>query len=69
MLSRNIAIAGGTGNIGRAIFEELVAHGGYKVFILGRKVCLALAAPCLYIEFCIRQRMKCPRDLAPLSSP
>ena len=37
MSSRTIAVAGGTGKLGRAIVEELIAHGGYKVFILCRK--------------------------------
>ncbi|KAH7109309.1 hypothetical protein B0J11DRAFT_620453 [Dendryphion nanum] len=36
MSSKIIAVAGGTGNIGRAIVEELIAHGGYKIFILAR---------------------------------
>ncbi|CAN9172608.1 unnamed protein product [Alternaria alternata] len=37
MSSRTIAVAGGTGKLGRAIVEKLITHGGYKVFILSRK--------------------------------
>ncbi|KAH7384598.1 hypothetical protein BKA66DRAFT_462497 [Pyrenochaeta sp. MPI-SDFR-AT-0127] len=37
MVSCVVAVAGGTGKLGRTIVDELVAHGGYKVFILGRK--------------------------------
>jgi uncharacterized protein YbjT (DUF2867 family) len=38
MASCVVAVAGGTGKLGRAIVDELVAHGGYKVFVLGREV-------------------------------
>lgn len=38
MPSKIVAVAGGTGQLGRAIVEELVSHGGYTVFILGREV-------------------------------
>ncbi|CAN9144606.1 unnamed protein product [Alternaria sp. RS040] len=37
MSSRAIAVAGGIGRLGRAIVEELITHGGYKVFILSRE--------------------------------
>lgn len=40
MASCVVAVAGGTGKLGRTIVDELVAHGGYKVFILGREVSL-----------------------------
>lgn len=33
-----VAVAGGTGQLGRAIVEELINHGGHKVLILGREV-------------------------------
>jgi uncharacterized protein YbjT (DUF2867 family) len=44
MSSRTIAVAGGIGKLGRAIVEELITHGGYKVFILSRKVSILSAA-------------------------
>ncbi|KAH7371111.1 hypothetical protein BKA66DRAFT_444287 [Pyrenochaeta sp. MPI-SDFR-AT-0127] len=37
MSSKIVAVAGGTGKLGRAIVEELVNHGGYSVLILGRE--------------------------------
>lgn len=37
MGSRVVAVAGGTGKLGRAIVDELVAYGGYKVFVLSRE--------------------------------
>ncbi|KAF2028305.1 NAD(P)-binding protein [Setomelanomma holmii] len=37
MASEIIAVAGGSGKLGRAIVDQLNAHGGYKVFILGRE--------------------------------
>jgi nucleoside-diphosphate-sugar epimerase len=33
-----IAVAGGTGNVGRAIVEAILATGGHEVKILSRKV-------------------------------
>ncbi|KAJ4313871.1 hypothetical protein N0V94_006737 [Neodidymelliopsis sp. IMI 364377] len=55
MPSTTIAVAGGTGNIGRAIVEELVAHGGFKVFILGREASAEkskeIGAPILAIDY------------------
>lgn len=38
MPSKIVAVAGGTGKLGRAIVEELVSNGSYKVLILGREV-------------------------------
>jgi hypothetical protein len=38
MASNVVAVAGGTGKLGRALVEELVAHGGYKVLVLSREV-------------------------------
>jgi len=38
MASRIVAIAGGTGNLGRAIVERVVASGKFKVFVLAREV-------------------------------
>ncbi|KAH7072157.1 hypothetical protein BKA63DRAFT_63759 [Paraphoma chrysanthemicola] len=37
MASKVVAVAGGSGKLGRAIVDELVAHGGYTVYILGRE--------------------------------
>ncbi|KAH7067628.1 hypothetical protein BKA63DRAFT_522522 [Paraphoma chrysanthemicola] len=37
MASCVVAVAGGTGKLGRTIVDALVAHDGYKVFILGRE--------------------------------
>lgn len=34
-----VAIAGGTGSVGRFIIEETIADGNFEVIILGRKVC------------------------------
>jgi NAD(P)-dependent dehydrogenase (short-subunit alcohol dehydrogenase family) len=39
MASKIVAVAGGSGKLGRAIVDELVANGSYKVFVLGREVC------------------------------
>ncbi|CAN9080089.1 unnamed protein product [Alternaria alternata] len=44
MSSRTIAVAGGTGKLGCAIVEELITHGGYKVFVLSRKASILSAA-------------------------
>lgn len=33
-----IAVAGGTGDVGRTIVEALLDSGKHKVFVLGRKV-------------------------------
>lgn len=44
MGSRTIAVAGGTGKLGRAIVEELITHGGYKVFVLSREASILSAA-------------------------
>lgn len=33
-----IAVAGGSGNVGRTIVETLVEDGIHKVIVLGRKV-------------------------------
>tara|TARA_R110002003_G_scaffold45_20_gene3673 strand:- start:41440 stop:41886 length:447 start_codon:yes stop_codon:yes gene_type:complete len=38
MASKIVAVAGGSGKLGRAIVDELVANGSYKVFVLGREV-------------------------------
>lgn len=35
-----IAVAGGTGNLGRTLVKAIVATGKHEVKILGRKVCL-----------------------------
>lgn len=40
MCSKMVAVAGGHGSIGRAIVEELIAHGGYNLIILSREVCV-----------------------------
>ncbi|KAH7084445.1 hypothetical protein FB567DRAFT_593917 [Paraphoma chrysanthemicola] len=37
MASKVVAVAGGSGKLGRAIVDELVAHGGYTVYVLGRE--------------------------------
>lgn len=37
-MSSLIAVAGGTGNLGRTIVEAIVADGKFEVVILGRKV-------------------------------
>ncbi|RKL27475.1 hypothetical protein BFJ72_g13062 [Fusarium proliferatum] len=37
-----VAIAGGTGSVGRFIVEETIADGNFEVIILGRKVNLSL---------------------------
>jgi saccharopine dehydrogenase-like NADP-dependent oxidoreductase len=34
-----IAIAGGTGSVGRFIVEEIVVDGKFEVILLSRKVC------------------------------
>ena len=39
-----VAIAGGTGGIGRAIIEELERNGKHDVIILGRKVSVLLVS-------------------------
>jgi uncharacterized protein YbjT (DUF2867 family) len=44
MSSRTIAVFGGTGKLGRAIVEERITHGGYKVFILSCKISILSAA-------------------------
>lgn len=33
-----VAVAGGTGNVGRTIVETLAKSSSYKVVVLGRKV-------------------------------
>lgn len=33
-----VAVAGGTGSIGRSVVEEIVADGKYEVIVLSRKV-------------------------------
>jgi len=38
MVSKVVAIAGGTGNLGQAIVERIVASGKFKVFVLAREV-------------------------------
>lgn len=38
IMSTTIAIAGGTGNIGKTISDALVATGKYKVIVLAREV-------------------------------
>jgi hypothetical protein len=38
IMSTTIAIAGGTGNIGKTISDALVAAAKYKVIVLARKV-------------------------------
>jgi uncharacterized protein YbjT (DUF2867 family) len=37
MASTKIAIAGGSGGLGRALVEALKQHGGFEVFVLARK--------------------------------
>lgn len=37
-MSTTIAIAGGTGNIGKAISDAIVAAAKYKVIVLAREV-------------------------------
>lgn len=39
-----IAIAGGTGQLGRALVDALVAQGKYKVIVLAREVSISLLA-------------------------
>jgi uncharacterized protein YbjT (DUF2867 family) len=34
-----IAVAGGAGQVGKAIVEGLVAHSGHEVYVLSRSVC------------------------------
>lgn len=34
-----VAVAGGTGSIGRAIVDAIIAQGKYEVIVLGRNVC------------------------------
>lgn len=34
-----IAVAGGTGNLGRTLVKAIVANGKHEVRILGRKAC------------------------------
>lgn len=34
-----VAIAGGSGSVGRFLVEETIADGNFEVIILGRKVC------------------------------
>ena len=38
MISSVVAVAGGTGKLGRAIVESIVSAGGYTVFVLAREV-------------------------------
>jgi uncharacterized protein YbjT (DUF2867 family) len=38
MHKRNVAVAGGTGSVGRTFAETLVNDGKHNVFVLGRKV-------------------------------
>jgi NAD(P)-dependent dehydrogenase (short-subunit alcohol dehydrogenase family) len=38
-MSAVVAVAGGTGRLGRAIVESLVSSGQFKVFVLAREVC------------------------------
>lgn len=33
-----IAVAGGTGAVGKTIVEGILAHGGHRVFVLSRTV-------------------------------
>lgn len=33
-----IAVAGGTGQVGKALVDGLVAHGGHKVYVFSRSV-------------------------------
>jgi uncharacterized protein YbjT (DUF2867 family) len=44
MISRSVTVAGGTGKLGRAIVEELITHGGFKIFVLSRKANILSAA-------------------------
>jgi NAD(P)-dependent dehydrogenase (short-subunit alcohol dehydrogenase family) len=37
-MMKAIAVAGGSGGVGRAIVDELVRSGEYKIFVLARKV-------------------------------
>lgn len=39
-----IAVAGGLGQVGRALVNGLVTHGGHKVYILSRSVSLNVLA-------------------------
>lgn len=39
-----IAIAGGTGQLGRALVDALVAQGKYEVIVLARGVSISLLA-------------------------
>lgn len=43
-----IAVAGGSGHLGRAIAEALVAEGKYQLLILARSVCRMTCASLLY---------------------
>jgi NAD(P)-dependent dehydrogenase (short-subunit alcohol dehydrogenase family) len=44
MASSIVAVAGGTGNLGRTIVKALVDSGKFQVFVLGRKVSLRRSA-------------------------
>jgi uncharacterized protein YbjT (DUF2867 family) len=41
MASNIVAVAGGTGKLGRAIVERIVKSGNFQVFVLAREVRLA----------------------------
>ena len=45
-----VAVAGGTGSLGRAIVESLVASHRYNVFVLARKVSPPMSFDGLTIE-------------------
>ena len=34
-----IAVAGGSGGLGRALVEAVLKRGGHEVFVLSRQVC------------------------------
>lgn len=38
MESTVVAVAGGTGKLGRAIVDRIVASGNFKVYVLAREV-------------------------------
>lgn len=53
-----VAIAGGTGNLGRTLVDAIVERGGHEVFVLSRKVQvirIVMACPRLIITTMVNQ--------------
>jgi nucleoside-diphosphate-sugar epimerase len=44
-MSRIVAVAGGTGKLGRAIVECLVSSGNFQVLVFAREVCICILLP------------------------